>query len=299
MLLRPCPSSIITGILGDAVAPPRRTKEQECTKPMSRLVALDVDGTLMRSDNTLSPRNARAVTRAQQAGWRVVLATGKPPWALVALVKQLDLVGPHIVANGCAFWHRDGSVEVLARIPLPGVRTALGFASMLAIPRAVSGPRGVFTQADWGEPEVTAALREVGEEPPTMVDDALAADADPWKVILILRRGTPHPPAPIPMGGRWVRTHSNFFETVPGEASKGAALALLCNRVGIPQQQVVAMGDGENDLEMLRWAGVGIAMAQAPAEVQAAASSVTAGNDEDGVAQSLEALLGPPRTACP
>ena len=245
----------------------------------------------MRTDNTLSPRNADAVARARQAGWHVVLATGKPPWALVDIVDRLDLAGPHIVANGCALWPRGRGIEVLGRIPLSGVHTALGFAAGLNVPRAVSGPRGVFTQPGWGELEVTSALREVGEEPPTVVPDAIAADPDPWKVILILRRGTPHPPAPPPEGGRWVRTHAAFFETVPAEASKGAALRLLCARMGISRADVVAIGDGENDVEMLRWAGASFAMAQAPAEVRAAAGAITGGNDEDGVAQALQVLL--------
>ncbi len=256
-----------------------------------RLIAVDVDGTLIRSDNSLAPRTAKAVSAAGRAGWHVVLATGKPPWALVSLVTRLGLTGPHIVANGCALWRPNEPVEMLARIPDDGVQTALEFAAALGVPRAVSGPGGVFTQADWNAPAVEAALRDVGEEPPTVVRDAVAADRVPWKVILILRRGTPHPPAPEPAGGRWVRTHANFFETVPARASKGAALELLSARLGVARSEVVAFGDGENDIEMLRWAGIGVAMAHAPADVRAAAARVTASNDEDGVAIALEGLI--------
>jgi hydroxymethylpyrimidine pyrophosphatase-like HAD family hydrolase len=258
---------------------------------MPRLVALDVDGTLMRSDNTLSARNARALARALAAGWRVVLATGKPPWAVEPLARQLGLPGPHIVANGSALWRQGRPLEVLARIPDGGVRTALAFAARHGIPRAVSGPRGVFTQAGWGVPELTAALREVGEAPPTVVADAVGAEPEPWKVILILRQGEPHPPAPEVEGGRWVRTHPAFYETLPRGASKGAALELLCARLGVAPADVVAFGDGENDLEMLRWAGLGVAMAHAPEALRRAAAQVTAGNDEDGVAVVLERLL--------
>lgn len=254
------------------------------------LLALDVDGTLMRSDNTLSARNAEAVAEARRRGWRVVLATGKPPWAVSLLAERLGLEGPHVVANGCALWTPGGPLEVLARIDECDVRASLAFAAAQRIPRATSGPRGVFCEADWQPAAVRRALREVGEDPPTVVADGVAADPDPWKVILILRAGTPHPRPPEVGSGRWVRTHPNFLETLPRAASKGGALALLCRRLGVPRQTVVAFGDGENDLEMLQWAGRGVAMSHAPAPVRAAAVAVTAGNDEDGVALELERI---------
>lgn len=256
-----------------------------------RLLALDIDGTLLRSDNAVSARNAAAVATALQLGWQVALATGKPPWAIGDLARGLDLSGPHVVANGSAIWSEDSGVEMLARIPDAGVRTALAYAARHAIPRAVSGPRGVFTQTGWGEPELTAALGEVGEGPPTVVDDAVAAEPDPWKVILIQRAGQPHPPAPPVQGGQWVRTGPAFYETLPAKCSKATAVRLLCVRLGFAREDVVAFGDSENDLDLLAWAGTGVAMAHAPAAVRAAAGTVTASNDEDGVAVALEPML--------
>ncbi len=256
-----------------------------------RLLALDIDGTLLRSDNAVSPRNAAALAAALQRGWRVTLATGKPPWAISDLARSLDLAGPHVVANGSAIWSESDGVEMLARIPDAGVRTALAWAARHGIPRAVSGPRGVFTQAGWGEPELTAALAEVGEARPTVVDDAVGVEPDPWKVILIQRAGCFHPPAPPVDGGQWVRTGPAFYETLPAGCSKATAIHLLCVRLGFAREDVVAFGDSENDLALLAWAGTGVAMAHAPEAVRAAAGAVTAGNDEDGVAIALEPML--------
>lgn len=258
---------------------------------MARLVALDVDGTLLRSDNTLSDRNRRAVTQARQAGWTVVLATGKPPWAIARLAADLQLLGPHVVANGCALWSAAAGLELLAQIPPDGVHTALDFAAVTGLPRAVSGPRGVFCQPDWKPEAVAQALRDVGEEPPSEVTDAVAAEPEPWKVILIVPARAPNPPAPVVRGGQWVRTHPHFFETLPAGANKGDALRRLCRRLGIERHHVVAFGDSENDVDLLRWAGLGVAMAHAPAHVRAAAARLTAGNDDDGVALALEAIL--------
>jgi HAD superfamily hydrolase (TIGR01484 family) len=255
------------------------------------LAAIDVDGTLMRSDNTLSPRNAAAIAAAREAGWLVVLATGKPPWAVAQVARRLGLEGPHVVANGSALWRPEGPVELLGRIHARDVHAALAFGAAHAIPRATSGPRGVFCEAGWNPAAVAAALADVGEEPPTLVADAVAAEPDPWKVILILRSGTPHAAPPALTSARWVRTHRNFFEALPRGASKGSALRELCRRLGVDRRAVAAFGDGENDVEMLRWAGRGIAMAQAAPEALEAADAVTATNDEDGVAVELERLL--------
>ena len=258
---------------------------------MARLLTLDVDGTLLHSDNTLSDRNRRAVAAARAGGWTVALATGKPPWAIARLAETLGLDGPHIVANGCALWRADGSLELLAQIPPAGVSQALAFGAGAGLPRAVSGPAGVFCEPHWGVGDLTAALRDVGEEPPTTVADAVAVEPQPWKVILIVPVADPNPRVAPVEGGQWVRTHPHFFETLPAGAGKGEAVRRLCARLGVARRDVLAIGDGENDLDLLRWAGCGVAMAHAPAPVRAVAARVTAGNDEDGVALALESLL--------
>jgi Cof subfamily protein (haloacid dehalogenase superfamily) len=259
--------------------------------PRPRLIAVDVDGTLMRSDNTLSPANRRAVLEARARGWHVVLATGKPPWAIAELAAALGLPGPHVVANGAALWTPTGGTEVLEEIARADAERALASAAARGAPRALSGPRGVFCQPDWQPEAVAQALRDVGEEPPTVVPDAFAAEPQLWKVITISPAAQGTPPAPELATGRWVRTHALFYEVVPARASKGAALARVAARLGVPQEGVVALGDSDNDIEMLRWAHLGFAMAHAAPHVKAAADRVAPDNDEDGVAQVVEALL--------
>lgn len=259
--------------------------------PALRLVALDIDGTLLRSDSTLSAANARAVRAVKERGVHVILASGKPPWAMEALADELDLPGPHVTANGAGIWNRSSGVELLGRIGWEDVHRALNYGKEQALPRALSGPHGVFCQPEWRPDDVTQALREVGEVPPTVVADACAAEPDPWKVILIARRGVPIPPCPALADGIWVRTGAAFFETVPGNTSKATAVAEICRRMHIPQSSVVAIGDSENDIPLLRWAGVSVAMGQSPVEVRRSAHHTTATNDRDGVARALEQLF--------
>lgn len=266
------------------------------------LVALDVDGTLLRSDNTVSSRTADAIRAASGAGWQVILATGKPPWAIRDLVGRLSLAGPHIVANGSATWCPPDTLDVVGRIDPEDVRAALAFGAQAQIPRATSGPSGVFCEPGWAPRAVADALAEVGEDPPTLVADALETEPDAWKVILIAREGSSHPEPPCLRSARWVRTHRNFLEALPRWATKGSTLQGLCQRLGFERDQVVAFGDGENDVEMLAWAGHGVAMANAPTAVRASAATTTATNDRDGVAIEIERLLkrrGPVPSARP
>ncbi len=252
------------------------------------LLALDVDGTLLRSDNSLSPRNEAAIHAARDLGWHVILATGKPPWAIRDLTARLGLAGPHVVANGAGTWSGAG-IRLLYELPAEAVREGLAFGKALDVAMAVSGPAGVFCQPDWGAEQVTLSLAAVGEPAPTIISDAVAAEPHPWKVILIAATDPPRPPDLA--GSRWVRTHPLFFEAVPARASKGAALRTLSQALGLQPADVVAVGDGANDIEMLRFAGTGVAMAHAPAAVRALASVVTRSNDEDGVALAIEPLL--------
>ena len=256
-----------------------------------RLLALDVDGTLLRSDNTLSAANAAALAAARARGWEVVLATGKPPWAIAWLAKRLDLPGPHVVANGAAVWTSGSGTRLLEEIAPTDVRTALRSAETRGAARAVSGPSGVFCQPGWGEDAVAGALRAVGEDPPSVVPDAMAAEDRYWKVITISYARDGDPPVPTVPTGRWVRTGPSFYEVVPARATKAAALHVVCEGFGVPPTAVAAFGDSGNDVEMLGWAGLGVAMAHAPAPVRAAADVLAPGNDEDGVAAVVERLL--------
>ena len=196
-----------------------------------------------------------------------------------------------MVANGAGVWSPSGGTEVLAEIALTDVTAGLEAARARGAPRAVSGPNGVFCEPGWGEARVTAALADVGEEAPTIVADALAAEERFWKVITISPVAEGDPMAPVLATGRWVRTGPHFYEVIPAAASKAAALQRLCAGWGIPRSDVVAIGDSPNDLEILRWAGTGIAMAHAPTDVREAAARITSGNDEDGVAEAITALL--------
>ena len=259
-----------------------------------RLVATDLDGTLLRSDSTISPRTLRALGDIGALGIPIVIVTARPPRTVRTLAHQ--------IAEGLAICGNGAIVYDLARAAIIAqTRLAATVAHALIGELRAAIPGVAFA--------IEAGLRH-GEEPdyaPTERDptdgelriaDALAL-SDGGVTKLIVR----HPGWALDalfervgaiVGGRAAVTHSGapFVEVATPGVTKAAALADLCARRGIARSDVLAFGDGLNDLPLLTWAGRGIAVANAHPAVLAAATLVTATNDEDGVAVVLERLVG-------
>ena len=264
-----------------------------------RLVATDLDGTLLRSDGTISPRTLHALAAIGGRGIPVVIVTARPPRTVRSLTRQ--------VAGGLAICGNGAIVYDLAREAIVA-QTSLD----AAITRALIGElRAAIPGVTFA---IEAGLR-YGEEPdyaPTERDptdgelriaDALAL-ADEGVTKLIVR----HPARALDallarvaaiVGARASATHSGapFVEVAAPGVTKAAALATLCAQRRIARSEVLAFGDGLNDLPLLTWAGCGIAVANAHPALLAAATAITATNDEDGVAMVLERLVGSRQSA--
>ncbi|WP_238334734.1 HAD family hydrolase [Kribbella amoyensis] len=258
-----------------------------------RLVATDLDGTLVRSDGSIAPRTKRAVLAVQDVGTVFVMVTARPPRWLHDLS---DLVGAHgiaIVANGAILY------DVGARRP---IRTSL-------IDPAVALEVAQAIRAEI--PEVEFAIERpdrYGQEPryvnrwPTP-DDTLVAEleillAEPTAKLLV-RHPSWHSDellakiSPV-VGGRVAASHSGGHSLVEISAdgvSKATMLADFAAEQGIAADETIAFGDSLNDLPMLAWAGTSYGVANAHAEVLAVVDEVCPTNDEDGVATVLEQLF--------
>ena len=271
---------------------------------MYRLIALDVDGTLLRPDHTLSPRVRQALHAVQARGLIVCLATGKIYPSIAPLVEELGLIGPQIVCNGAAIADApSGAVErewTLSPDELTLARRALAtHAPHLAI--AWYTPDAILTDAASGPAaDALAAILSAYHEPVPVRVPALAAPdvPPPLKLLMtddpakldLLRRTLE--PAFEGTTLRLIRTSLEFLEIMPLHVSKGAALREILARRAIVREAVVAIGDGENDIPLLTEAGLAVAMANAQPDVRAHADRIAASNAEDGVALLLEELLG-------
>lgn len=258
-----------------------------------RLIATDLDGTLVGSDGSITERTRRALAAAEAAGIHVVFVTGRPlRWAR----EVFEHVGGHgiaVVANGAVGWdvHADRSrwVRAFAAADLLGVAEVLR-AGIPGTHFAVETLAGIALETGFQEryrvPEDSrrGTLAELVAEPVLK----LLARHEELEPEEYFRRGR------ALVGERAEVTWSStgaLLEISAAGVTKASALAGLAAEYGIGARDVVAFGDMPNDLPMLRWAGTSYAMANAHPAVREAASALAPGNDEDGVAVVLERLL--------
>ena len=261
-----------------------------------RGIVLDVDGTLLDPGHRIAPATAAAVGRARAAGLHVLLASGRSARAMVDVLAELGLDGPAIAFNGAlTFRLEDGGIRALAEAPMaPGPAAAA-----LSLARARGIEVGWFTRDGWRVAAVGPGVVEeealTGEAP--LLDPGLPGGAPaPHKLMCIAPTadGTPALHAlreRLPPGVSGQFSHPRYLELIAPGVDKAGAVRAWCAAAGLCPAQLAAIGDAENDIAMLRDAGVGIAMGNATPAVIAAADRVTAANDRDGVAQAIDALL--------
>ena len=262
------------------------------------LIASDVDGTLLDEHERITPRTRAAVRAAVESGVQFVLATGRPPRWIAPVVDALGLTPMAVCANGAVIYDsatdrilsaRTLSPEVLAELAevaarvIPGAGLAVErvgrSAHDAATPQFVSSPG--YEHA-WLNPDNT----EVS------VEDLLSA---PAVKLLIRKAGARSGDMAAALaehvglqGDLTFSTNNGLIEVVPLGVSKATGIAEVARPLGIEAADVVAFGDMPNDVPMLLWAGLGVAMGNAHPDAVAAADEVTAPNTDDGLARVLE-----------
>jgi len=258
-----------------------------------RVVATDLDGTLLRGDGTVSERTRRAIARVEDSGIVVVLVTARPPRILRQIAHDADVTGLAICCNGAIVYDLAADT-IVGHTPLSSVVAQRLVAALRVTVPGVCFAVECGVQA--GQDPRYAAIRPIAGDHTPLIDDALTLCATDVTKLVVL-----HPDVPLPdllrvtrelAGDAAIVTHSStlFVEVSAAGVTKAAALEKLCARLGVGATQVVACGDMPNDLPMLRWAGHSVAVANAHPDVLAVVDEVTLSNDEDGVARVLDRL---------
>lgn len=253
------------------------------------LVATDLDGTLLRSDGTVSAATRRVLAAVEDAGVPVVFVTGRPLRWMTHLWEMVGAHGLAVAGNGAVVY--DVAAGEVRR--MHGLERESGLVVVEAIRSAVPGALLAFEDVDgiavetvefkddltdrvgpfeeqWSETVTKLLVRHPGLDPLALQEQVTAAVGEAATVTWSM-------PGLVEISARGV--------------TKAAALAEVCEGLGVPAAEVVAFGDMPNDLPMLRWAGTSYAVAGAHPDVLAAATHHAPANDADGVAQTLARLV--------
>ena len=266
---------------------------------MIRLVALDIDDTLIDSRQNIPQANLDAIQRIRQQGLEVVLVTGRMhcralPYAQMlemapeqmmisyngALLRRIngEEIGHTPLENGVAlelieyFQGRNWTLNVYHDDQLFVEKIDANVEYYMRMTGADARPVGDLYRFTADNSLALSKLLAVGSE------DQVAAEIS----VVQNRFGAI---------AQITQSKKRYIEITHPDATKGKALAHLAGRMGYGQTEVMAIGDGGNDLEMIQWAGIGVAMGNAPAHVQAAADFVTKTSDEAGVAYALDRFI--------
>ncbi len=261
---------------------------------MPKLVATDLDGTLVHSDGTITARTAAALRALDERGVPVVFVTGRPLRWAEEVFDHVGALGLAIVSNGAMVWDVGQRQARTLHAMTPEVGLAVADRIREAVPGstfAVETLTGIALEHDYVERFPMPPGTRRGLLPDIFDDPALKLLArheqleaqEFWEAAVGV------------VGDLVVITWSSdsaLLEISAAEVTKAATLELLCAELGVGAAEVVAFGDMPNDIAMLSWAGASYAMADAHPTAAAAATHIAPPADEDGVAQVLEELFG-------
>jgi 5-amino-6-(5-phospho-D-ribitylamino)uracil phosphatase len=261
-----------------------------------KLVAIDMDGTLLTSGKKITNRTRRVLKALDQHDIRIVLATAKPPRSVAKTYKLLGMKTCVICYNG-ALIYDPPSKKVLAHHPIKRELACeiINYARKIHPDILVSAEvlDHWFTDGV-NEKYQTETAKEFKPDKLGPIASWLTSD-----VTKILLQGPQvyltHIKTKLRQNQEenftMAQSENNLLQIMAGDVSKGKALKFICKHYKIPIAQTIAIGDASNDIDMLKQAGFGVAMANAPERLKHVADYVTTTNDQDGVAEALERFV--------
>lgn len=263
---------------------------------MIKLIALDMDGTLLNHEKRITERNASAIQAAKEAGITVVLASGRPREGLQPYLEQLGLTTQNdfVVSYNGSLVQRVANEEVVYKTILKGsdVKKMFKVSQQLGVYiHAFSVKQGLITHENNTWTDLEAELNGITS---SQIDfNLLDDDEDIIKVMMVAEQGdltAAISKLPNDLKDQYtiVRSAPFFLELLHPECDKGIAVEKLCQLLDISADEVMCVGDAENDHAMLKFAGLSVVMENADAETKKLAHFITKSNLEDGVAFAIQ-----------
>ena len=253
----------------------------------------DVDGTLLNSKSELTKKNLDAINYFRANGGRFSLATGRTPQSAKTFLDATEVTELAVMYNGGAIYHRPTGVssDIIflpeqAKLYIKKIHSDLAFTGIVVVTEKEHYNAGCNDEPN----KYVIANRELGSISKVPFDEI----SEDWVKILICHEPRLKSELNSYLGARsfegveFISSSSHFIEMLPIGSSKGGALKKIAERTGIEQKQVIAVGDYHNDISMIKFAGLGVAVANAQAEVKAAADMVACSCDENAIAYVIE-----------
>ncbi|GIO67391.1 Cof-type HAD-IIB family hydrolase [Paenibacillus cookii] len=263
-----------------------------------KMIVLDLDDTLLRDDLTISPRTKEALMAAQKEGVKVVLASGRPTFGMKPIAKELELekFGSYILSfNGAKITDCRTEEEIFSStLSVETVQRLYRISQEEGLSILTYGKDHIITEQSNEYVEIESGLTGM-----RIQESASFVETVQEPVVKTLMVGDPDKVAEAEkklqrqLAGELsvMRSKPFFLEFTEAGVDKGTSLHQLIGRLGIKQEEVIAMGDSSNDLPMIRFAGLGVAMGNARDEIKEAADYVTDSNMDDGVAKVIEKFV--------
>ncbi|MDG4505380.1 Cof-type HAD-IIB family hydrolase [Streptococcus suis] len=265
---------------------------------MIKLIALDMDGTLLNEQKELKQPQIDAIHQAVEAGVKIVLCTGRPLVGVKPFVEQLGFDTEEefiIVNNGCSTHStKDWALIDWEELSAEDVRYLAGFTENDDVQISLFDEEDYFVLAEKANDRVNLDASLVGMTPqPIDLDEATSGKHRFFEAMFVGEKEhidifeNQHNSV-LSQHYSTVRSQDYLLEILPNGASKASGLKKLADRLGILPEEIMAMGDANNDLEMIEFAGLGIAMGNANEQVKAIAQDITDTNENNGVAKAIE-----------
>lgn len=265
---------------------------------MYQLIAVDMDGTLLNHKKEITDRNLQAIKAAKALGKKVVIATGRPLIGIKRYLEALEMTTDedYVIAFNGALVQEAKSGRLIARktLQLEDYKKLYEVSQSLGVHIQALSEHHVMTPVANPYTDVEANINLIETEIIDVAD--VSSDMTIVKVMFVdapekLDVAVENLPQWVRDTYTIVRSADIFLEFLDKTVDKGAGVAALVNELGLTAEQVICIGDAGNDLAMIQYAGLGVAMANAYDEVKAAADYMTSSNEEDGVAKVIEKFM--------
>jgi len=258
---------------------------------MYKLIAIDMDGTLLSNEKQISPANYEAIQQARENGVKVVLASGRPLVGFKKYLKELNLVSENdyaVAFNGALVQSSQGG-EIISKTTL----TLQDYKYLYKLSKELKVNIHALTESSVISPKDTIYTRHEAEMNDITNEIIPVEDVDEDTTIVkvmfidkpeLIEEIMHKIPEEVSSKYTVVRSAPFFLEFLHKSVNKGAGVAALAKKLNIKQEEVICIGDAGNDIHMIKYAGLGVAMGNAFPEVKKIANFITKTNEEDGVA---------------